>query len=195
MSVDPSIIAAIAAAVESSPDSTPLRLHLATLLLDADRPQEALDQCAIILIREPDNREALRKAADAAFKSGDTIRAVSYGRLLDALGSSLVGENTPSLSSPPTPRPSERMTNEGRVPISSGDDDEQPLHWETEKPDITLADVAGMEAVKRRLNIAFLAPMQNPDLRKLYGKSLRGGLLLYGPARLRQNVYRSRDRR
>ena len=181
MPVDPAIISAIAAAVQSSPDSAPLRLHLATLLLDADRPQEALDQCALILSREPDNREALRKAADAAFKSGDTIRAVSYGRLLDALGSSLVDENAAPASSPAAPPPSERITTEGRVPVSSDNDNDQPLHWETEKPDITLADVAGMEAVKRRLNIAFLAPMKNPDLRKLYGKSLRGGLLLYGP--------------
>jgi SpoVK/Ycf46/Vps4 family AAA+-type ATPase len=38
-----------------------------------------------------------------------------------------------------------------------------------------------MEAVKRRLQVAFLAPLQNPDLRRMYGKSLRGGLLLYGP--------------
>jgi AAA+ superfamily predicted ATPase len=46
---------------------------------------------------------------------------------------------------------------------------------------LRLADVAGMAAVKERLEAAFLAPMRNPDLRKLYGKSLRGGLLLYGP--------------
>ncbi|MBO0806460.1 MAG: ATP-binding protein [Nocardiopsaceae bacterium] len=38
-----------------------------------------------------------------------------------------------------------------------------------------------MEAVKDRLEVSFLAPMRNPELRKLYGKSLRGGLLLYGP--------------
>ena len=38
-----------------------------------------------------------------------------------------------------------------------------------------------MTQVKERLEAAFLAPMRNPELRKLYGKSLRGGLLLYGP--------------
>jgi SpoVK/Ycf46/Vps4 family AAA+-type ATPase len=38
-----------------------------------------------------------------------------------------------------------------------------------------------MDAVKRRLNVAFLAPLRNPELRKMYGKSLRGGLLLFGP--------------
>ena len=38
-----------------------------------------------------------------------------------------------------------------------------------------------MDAVKRRLEVAFLGPMRNPELAKLYGKSLAGGLLLYGP--------------
>jgi SpoVK/Ycf46/Vps4 family AAA+-type ATPase len=38
-----------------------------------------------------------------------------------------------------------------------------------------------MVEVKRRLDAAFLAPLRNPELREYYGKSLRGGLLLYGP--------------
>jgi AAA+ superfamily predicted ATPase len=53
--------------------------------------------------------------------------------------------------------------------------------YDAEQAGLTLADVAGMTEVKRRLEAAFLAPMRNPDLRRLYGKSLRGGLLLYGP--------------
>jgi SpoVK/Ycf46/Vps4 family AAA+-type ATPase len=52
---------------------------------------------------------------------------------------------------------------------------------ELERPDVRLSDVAGMEHVKQRLELAFLAPMRNPEMRRLYGKSLRGGLLLYGP--------------
>jgi SpoVK/Ycf46/Vps4 family AAA+-type ATPase len=38
-----------------------------------------------------------------------------------------------------------------------------------------------MGEVKRRLEMAFLTPMSNPELRKLYGRSLQGGMLLYGP--------------
>ncbi|MFF1496318.1 AAA family ATPase [Streptomyces sp. NPDC058304] len=54
--------------------------------------------------------------------------------------------------------------------------------WDIDAPgDVRLADVGGMQQVKDRLEAAFLAPMRNPELRKLYGKSLRGGLLLYGP--------------
>ncbi len=54
--------------------------------------------------------------------------------------------------------------------------------WDIEAPGaVRLADVGGMQDVKDRLEAAFLAPMRNPELRKLFGKSLRGGLLLYGP--------------
>jgi AAA+ superfamily predicted ATPase len=53
--------------------------------------------------------------------------------------------------------------------------------FDAEPAGLRLADVAGLAEVKARLEAAFLAPMRNPELRRLYGKSLRGGLLLYGP--------------
>lgn len=61
-------------------------------------------------------------------------------------------------------------------------DREDPLSaYEIERPRIRLADVGGMEEVKQRLDLAFLTPLRNPHLREAFGKSLRGGLLLYGP--------------
>ncbi|GIJ45742.1 cell division control protein 48 CDC48 [Virgisporangium aliadipatigenens] len=53
--------------------------------------------------------------------------------------------------------------------------------FDVERTAVRLADVGGMTDVKRRLEMAFLGPLRNPQLRKLYNKSLRGGLLLYGP--------------
>jgi SpoVK/Ycf46/Vps4 family AAA+-type ATPase len=38
-----------------------------------------------------------------------------------------------------------------------------------------------MEDVKRRLHVALIGPIRNPELREAYKKSLRGGLMLYGP--------------
>ena len=61
------------------------------------------------------------------------------------------------------------------------DDRNEPADWEVERTGVCLADVGGMIEVKKRLEASFLAPMRNPELRQLYGKSLRGGLLLYGP--------------
>ena len=63
------------------------------------------------------------------------------------------------------------------LPLIGNDEPESII--EEQAPDVTLEDVAGMDVVKRRLNIAFLAPLKNPEMRKLYSKSLRGGLLLY----------------
>jgi SpoVK/Ycf46/Vps4 family AAA+-type ATPase len=53
--------------------------------------------------------------------------------------------------------------------------------YEIEDAALRLADVGGMADVKARLEAAVLAPMRHPDLVRLYGTSLRGGLLLYGP--------------
>jgi SpoVK/Ycf46/Vps4 family AAA+-type ATPase len=46
---------------------------------------------------------------------------------------------------------------------------------------VTLDDVAGLTEVKNRLEASFLRPLRNPELREMYGASLRGGLLLWGP--------------
>src|SRR5690606_1018604 len=67
-------------------------------------------------------------------------------------------------------------------PLRVGDDifDSPEDIGSIEIPDLRLDDVAGLEDVKRRLDLAFLSPLKNPEMMKLYGKSLRGGLLLYG---------------
>ena len=68
-----------------------------------------------------------------------------------------------------------------RMFVEGGDEATDVPAWDVERTTITLKDVGGMSQVKDRLTAAFIAPMQNPELRKLYGKSLRGGMLLYGP--------------
>ncbi|HEX6083160.1 MAG TPA: ATP-binding protein [Thermoanaerobaculia bacterium] len=161
MTPDPSVIAALAQAVEAAPDNGALRAHLATLLLEADRPSEALEHCVVLIAARPDDVEALRLAARAA-READDPRAESYARLASALGGT------------PEPQGGDVV----RLRAVGGAD---PFDAEVEESPITLKDVAGMEAVKRRLNIAFLAPMRNPEMRRMYGKQLRGGLLLYGP--------------
>ncbi|MFF5717604.1 AAA family ATPase [Streptomyces buecherae] len=71
---------------------------------------------------------------------------------------------------------------EAPLTVDGSEDPGDADAWEVAAPGtVRLADVGGMQDVKERLEAAFLAPLRNPELRKLYGKSLRGGLLLYGP--------------
>jgi ATP-dependent 26S proteasome regulatory subunit len=177
------LIVSLLAAVEASPDDVPLRMHVAELLAEAgDRPG-ALLQLSAVLSRQPDS-----------------------GRALDLMRR-LAGATPPPTSPPPvtsveptgssTPLPAETPARAqdydwGRAEAELGDvvppmfvEDDSPVPgnelYDVESAGASLSDVAGMDEVKARLEAAFLAPMRNPELRKLYGKSLRGGLLLYGP--------------
>src|SRR5437763_788648 len=58
-----------------------------------------------------------------------------------------------------------------------GDPEEPSVDaYDVERERVTLADVGGLADVKERLEVAFLAPLRSPELRKLYRKDLRGGL-------------------
>jgi hypothetical protein len=165
------VIAALEAALEQDPQANAVRLHLAGLLVLQGDPERALIHTAAILESEPDNAEALATARDAARALGDEQRVAAYERLLGV--------------APPAQRPAPVGEDEDaeprRLPLRD-DDSEAPFELdELERPDVTLADVGGMGDVKKRLDAAFLAPLRNPELREYYGKSLRGGLLLYGP--------------
>jgi ATPase family associated with various cellular activities (AAA)/AAA+ lid domain len=63
--IDPELLEGLEAAVAVSPDNVPLRLHLGSLFLEAGRPADALEQCAAVLLRVPDHRDALELAARA----------------------------------------------------------------------------------------------------------------------------------
>src|SRR5690349_7976946 len=85
MAVDPSVILALTTALEADTNNVPLRLHLAALLLEAGRANEALEHYIAILARQPDHLESLSKAAQAADALGDTAKADGYRRLHEAL--------------------------------------------------------------------------------------------------------------
>ena len=161
MGVDPSVIAALERGVEEEPHNPALRVHLAVQLLFGGDPERALQHAQAALAVAPDHAEALATARDAARAMGDDARADSYARLLT--GDPVPGNPTAVQHGPATRQP------------------ELDVDDVAETPRVTLADVGGLETVKARLDAAFLAPLRNPELRRYYGTSLRGGLLLYGP--------------
>src|SRR5262245_47179446 len=210
MPVDPTVINVLLAAVEKDPENAALRLHLISLLFDSAQMSEALRHCGALLMLQPDHAEALSYAARAAEAMGDPKRAEGYRRLLRALlvedpnapqpttqapqidadkfdeagwpADLTVSEQEPEAIRVPVADPS--ASSPPDLPGETGaiwEEDSATDFWEAEKPAVTLADVAGMEDVKRRLNLAFLAPLKNQEMMKVYGKTLRGGLLLYGP--------------
>ena len=179
MAIDPGVLASIAALLEQDAGNAALRLHLADLLLANGQPADALAHAVIVLGARPDDVQALDLAARAADAAGDRAKADGYHRLADALRPPMP---TPPASSPTPLSPSDAPS-PGRTALRlvEGNRPSAEAEADVQAPSVTLRDVAGMEAVKHRLNLAFLAPLRNPELRRTFGKSLRGGLLLYGP--------------
>ncbi|MGC3961010.1 MAG: ATP-binding protein [Verrucomicrobiota bacterium] len=82
----------------------------------------------------------------------------------------------PSFTSPAT----EDEVSDGRVRESwQGSAEEAPA--EIERPKITFADVGGMEALKEEIRLKIIYPLTHADMFKAYGKSVGGGILMYGP--------------
>jgi SpoVK/Ycf46/Vps4 family AAA+-type ATPase len=153
MPVDPELLAGLRAAVEAVPDNLALRLHVATLLLDAGRPAESLEHSSAVLALDPGQREAVELAdrATAALPAAPFAATAPF----------------------PAAAPAE--------PQHRGATLDQWVLGEVEEPRTTLDDVGGMPALKRWLSTAFLSPLRDPQMRRLFGRSLRGGLLMYGP--------------
>jgi AAA+ superfamily predicted ATPase len=201
-----SLIAAVAAA----PDDLPLRLHLAELLIDADRRPEAVGHLAQVLVRQPADPAAQALMARAVGAAPAAGPAPSAGSAASGTASPATdppaGDATPPTFTATPPEfiatPPEfnwkaleedladvippRFAPSDDGPPRAGDDFD-PVRGdadgivEVQSSSVTINDVGGMEDVKRRLELAFFGPLRNPQMRALYGKSLRGGLLLYGP--------------
>jgi SpoVK/Ycf46/Vps4 family AAA+-type ATPase len=246
MEPEPSVLDSLRAAVDALPDDVPLRIHLATLLLQAGQRDEAVRHLGAVLQREPGNAAALSlltapaterslppspPPAPAPFDSAPFDAAALDDSPFDSApfdsapfdsapadgtpAEEAPADGTPAESAPfGTPQPDSAdpdadpasaapaSVDSGSFDWSQAEDElrdvlprmfvddsdgtasagiEEADAYSPERAGLTLADVAGMTEVKARLEAAFLAPMRNPDLRKLYHKSLRGGLLLYGP--------------
>lgn len=185
MSTNDSVIAALEVALEATPEDFALRLHLASILLKESRASDALAHYVRVLSIEPDHTEALRGAYEAALGSGENDKAAKFKRLLDALLGSEGPKPVPAIGPQPSTHETDSLDEDEfprrKQPNLRVIDATRQFQAEASETRITLDDVGGMNDVKRRLNVAFLGPLRNPELRKAYNISLRGGLLLYGP--------------
>ncbi|HMH93768.1 MAG TPA: ATP-binding protein [Streptosporangiaceae bacterium] len=190
MEPEAAVLASLRRAVEAMPDDAGLRLHLAGLLLDAGHREEAIRHLGAIVHADPGNAAALRLLLRAS-AAGGPDPAAGGGAAAPAAGgaAAAAGAGGAAAAAGAFDWASAETEFSESVPpmfITSGDAGDAaatpvPDASEAERPALALADVAGMTEVKARLEAAFLAPLRNPELRRLYHKSLRGGLLLYGP--------------
>jgi SpoVK/Ycf46/Vps4 family AAA+-type ATPase len=165
-------------------------LHYGQLLLEAGQAVDAVTEAATVLRADPANDVARRLMAAASEALTGISRALASPEIPASAEEPLASVEEPGVVPAERTDPAgfdwseaEKAFDGVVPPMFVGDDPDDPdaLPNDVEQAGIRLADVAGMKNVKERLESAFLMPMRNPELRRLYGKSLRGGLLLYGP--------------
>ncbi|MDI6104860.1 AAA family ATPase [Actinoplanes sp. NEAU-A12] len=172
------LINSLAAAVQARPDDLTLRLHLAEMLVAAGRGAEAIGHAAHLLAHEPGNDAARQVMARALGGPAPAVPAPAEDREKPAVAGGS-GMDWAALE--------EQFGDVVPPRFARADGEPDPVRghedraFDVERTTVTLADVGGMAEVKKRLEVSFLGPLRNPRMRTLFGKSLRGGLLLYGP--------------
>jgi SpoVK/Ycf46/Vps4 family AAA+-type ATPase len=165
--MDDATLDALRKAIAATPDDIHLRLHLGRALLDSGGRDEAITLAAAVLQLSPGDLEARKLMAEAMSVAPPGPAAES------------VDGQSPSNEF--DWKAAESQVDDLAAPMFVEDSAPDVSAFDVERSALTLDDVGGMQSVKDRLTAAFLAPLRNPELRTLYGKSLRGGLLMYGP--------------
>jgi AAA+ superfamily predicted ATPase len=152
------VIDALRAALAASPYDDAIRRHLADLLVADGYAEDALVLYEESLRSHPDDAELNQAAALAARLCGRSDAAELHDRVA-------------ARSNDADPGAGFAITGAGGGVGTERDG----------APGLTLEDVGGLDQVKAKLTAAFLGPATDPGLSAYYGKSLRGGLMLYGP--------------
>ena len=207
----PELLSALAQALERDPRNGPLWLHYAELLSAAGRAQEALRALRTAVEIAAVHEAALRKLVAALLEQEELAEALirAEGELerredpelrallaeIHARRGSEVQAPEPKTARNPAPKtarvakpgikkdapPSERREALAEVSAGSLDAEDWAAQFEWGDLRVTLADVAGLEDVKRQIGLRIIAPFKNPAIYDAFGRSGGGGLLLYGP--------------
>ena len=169
--------------LEQSPGDLSLQLALADTYFQAEKLSEA----AVILESLVDRRDppasasllssrlALREGrvddAVAHYKQAiDTDPATADEELADRLG----------ISSDDKWSDDEDELVDGRIRMRGGDADPE-FDTELERPKVKFQNVGGMEDLKEEIRVKIIYPLEHPEVYEAYGKSLGGGIMMYGP--------------
>jgi AAA+ superfamily predicted ATPase len=214
MSTNEETINALRLALEAAPDNIPLQKHLADMLTEAGRYEEAEQVYRDTLAKSPDDvhiktglagvfyhqhkpsaalviiDELLKLAEPPALafllaarlyiQAGNDQKAADAYRRVLALDPSMADADLGPLLPVVEEDLGEEETWGQRMAAPAEETAETPI-FELEKTQFTFDEVGGMDGVKEEIRIKIIHPLSNPELFQAYGKTVGGGILMYGP--------------
>ena len=195
-------LSALRAALQFSPDNVPLRQHIADTLLTRGEAAAAAVEYQQALALAPQNLDLKLGLAKAYYQEGKDSAALVivedilaqgetsptiltlHARLLMRSGdlTTAAQQFRKALAKDSSLQESDLVDRLG-VKQAATNDNFDTNSWPEgmEKPGISFQDVGGMEEVKEEIRLKIIYPLTHADMYRAYGKSIGGGILLYGP--------------
>ena len=171
------------AALGLSPDNLKLKVALARAFYLQGKNSAALVIVEEMLKSQSPPGAALVLHAKLLERAGDIERAVrQYKRGIadDASAADLEFAGRLGISTESGAGTEDSEVVDGRI-RAARDQAASPTDAEIERPKIKFKDVGGMDVVKDDIRMKIIHPMTHPELYKAYGKTIGGGILMYGP--------------
>ncbi|MBV8378524.1 MAG: AAA family ATPase [Verrucomicrobia bacterium] len=174
--------------LQSDPAHVGAKLGIARVLYLSGNTSEAVVRAEALTSADPGFAEAWMLLSRLAVAEGDRTLATHYYQKAVKLNSSLIDSAIElDLQIDQVAKPA--------VPPSGPAPDTDSETWEflgqpekgneglpdVLKPEVSFANVGGMERIKEEIRMKIIYPLQNRALFQAYGKKLGGGVLLYGP--------------
>jgi SpoVK/Ycf46/Vps4 family AAA+-type ATPase len=180
------------------PHDAGAQLGLARAAYQQGNLSEAVVRAEAIAAAHPQNGGALRLLSRLALIEGRADEAREHYAAARKAEPAVRDEALEAdLGTPSKPNVVPEKKPEGRITADAFDGDDEDadksgekseapgllsdLSVEFERPTVNFADVGGMSAVKEDIRMKIIYPLQKAELFKQYGKSVGGGVLLYGP--------------
>ena len=197
--MDDQMIESLRQALEFSPDNVPLKLHLAQVLHQANRLEEAEKEYTELLRLTKEDKPKFGLAriffAQGAYSKCNVIleQLLSESSNLEylllhsraLLREKRIADAMQAYEQLLQLEPNffdEELDNALRIPGGLLEEEDIPSAGHSiQRPTVGFQDVGGMDAVKKEIELKIIKPLLHPELYKAYGKKIGGGILLYGP--------------
>ncbi len=170
-------------ALDLSPEDHAIKLALAHAYLRQGSHDVALVVLKPLLETPDPSPQSLLLAARAYLGTGKAEQAAQAYRRAVAKDASLADDDLQrQLTVPEKEPPSQEKIQLGDdLVFVVGEENGGTSDGVVERPRITFADVGGMDQLKEEIRIKIIYPLAHPEIYQAYGKSIGGGILMYGP--------------
>lgn len=166
------------AALALAPENTTLQLGLARSFYQQQKQSAALVVLEKLIKGRNPPAAAHTLYARLLFARGEVENAVAQYKLAIELDPQAADDDLAKQLGVNASKASDVV--DGRM-RASWDDSPSDFSDAVERPTIGFADVGGMDELKEEIRLKIIYPLEHKDLYAAYGKTIGGGILMYGP--------------